>query len=594
MITKSSLMHSAKSADSYAYDNATLHIRFRTAKGEVDNVSLWIGDPYHWAEGGLDGGNLGGSDAHGWVGGNTVPMLFEGQTEYHDHWFAQFQPPKRRSRYGFILHGREGEKLLFGEKRCVDIRDPNIAEMELSNLSNFFCFPYLNPRDVLRTPNWVKETIWYQIFPERFHNGMPDISPCDVQPWGSQPSPHNFMGGDLWGVIEKLDYLQELGVNGLYFCPVFTANANHKYDTVDYFNVDPHFGGNEAFRALVKEAHRRNMKVMLDAVFNHVGDQHPFWLDVVKNGAQSRYADWFWINRFPVYPDTPKEEWDFWDFNYETFGNVIEMPKLNTENEQCRQYLLSVAQHWVEEFDIDGWRLDVANEVDHEFWRDFRRTVKSIKPDCYILGEIWHEGMPWLRGDQYDSLMNYPLTQATTDYFALQAYDKETFMHAVTRSYLAYPKNVNEVMFNLLESHDTTRLLSLCANDKHKAKLAYLFMFTQVGSPCIYYGGEIGMDGCKGMGREDNRKCMIWDESEQDLDFKAFIQWLIELRKNHPHWNEPSLNWHTVEHPSVLAYSRGEQTFFINNSDSAISFMWQEQLMHLTAFGFNILGLCTA
>ncbi len=140
MITKSSLAHLAKSADSYAYDNETLHIRFRTAKDELEKVALWIGDPYHWSEGGLDGGNLGGSDAQGWIGGNEISMILEGQSEYHDHWFAEFKPPKRRSRYGFLLYGKEDEKLLFGEKRCVDIRDPKVAEIELSNLSNFFLF----------------------------------------------------------------------------------------------------------------------------------------------------------------------------------------------------------------------------------------------------------------------------------------------------------------------------------------------------------------------------------------------------------------------------------------------------------------------
>eukprot|EP00481_Brizalina_sp_1-RS-2013_P003401 TRINITY_DN9185_c0_g1_i1.p1 TRINITY_DN9185_c0_g1~~TRINITY_DN9185_c0_g1_i1.p1 ORF type:complete len:237 (+),score=33.52 TRINITY_DN9185_c0_g1_i1:106-816(+) len=161
-------------------------------------------------------------------------------------------------------------------------------------------------------------------------------------------------------------------------------------------------------------------------------------------------------------------------------------------------------------------------------------AFKGIKPDCYILGEIWHEGMPWLRGDQYDSLMNYPLTQAVTDYFALGATDKQAFMDGVSQSYLSYPRNVNEAMFNLLDSHDTTRIISLCDGDKAKAKLAYLFMFTQVGAPCIYYGGEVGLDGRRGMGQEGNRKCMPWDLSEQDLDFKAFIQSMIELRKSHP------------------------------------------------------------
>lgn len=589
MITRSSLVHHAKSADSYAYDNRTLHIRLRTARDEVNRIDLWIGDPYKWAKGGLDGGNLGGSDAHGWIGGNRVPMVLEGRTEYHDHWFAEFVPPKRRSRYGFILHGRDGEKLLFGEKHCVDISNSQVATVELSNLSNFFCFPYINPRDVLETPDWVNQTIWYQIFPERFANGRPHISPPNVQPWGTPPTSSNFMGGDLWGVIDKLDYLEDLGVNGLYFCPIFKAAANHKYDTIDYFQVDPHFGGNEAFKALVKEAHRRNMKVMLDAVFNHIGDQSPLWLDVVEKGRDSKYADWFWINRFPVYPDTPRSEWDGSNFNYETFGNTLSMPKLNTENESCRNYLLNVASFWMEEFDIDGWRLDVANEVDHDFWRDFRRVVKNIKPDCYILGEIWHEGMPWLRGDQFDSLMNYPLTQAVTDFFALDACDKKAFINEVTRANLAYPKNVSQAIFNLLESHDTTRLVSLCQDNKARAKLAYLFLFTQTGSPCIYYGGEIAMNGHRRMGSEDNRKCMIWEEDRQDLEFRDFIKGLIRLRKRHPEINNTALQWLAIDDDHCLGYRRGALTFFLNNSSQSKQLNISGQIICLTPYGYCIL-----
>lgn len=586
MITRSSLTHTVKSADSYAYDEQTLHLRLKCAKDEVERVSLWIGDPYRWAEGGLDGGNLGGSDAHGWVGGNEVPMEREGVTEHHDHWFAEFTPPKRRSRYGFILYGKDGEKILFGEKRTVDLDSKAAEETELSNLSNFFCFPYINPKDVLVTPQWTKSTVWYQIFPERFANGRPEISPKNAEPWGSVPTSSNFMGGDLWGVIEHLDYLKNLGVNGLYLCPIFTANTSHKYDTVDYFNVDPHFGGNEAFRALIKEAHDRGMKVMLDAVFNHIGDQHPFWLDVVKNGEKSQYADWFWINQFPVYPNTDKSEWDCWNFNYETFGNVLEMPKLNTEHQPCREYLLDVARYWVEEFDIDGWRLDVANEVDHQFWREFRSVVKQVKPDCYILGEIWHEGMPWLRGDQYDSLMNYPMTQAITDYFALDAQNKQQFMETVTGAYLAYPRNVNEAMFNLLESHDTTRLISLCGNDLRRAKLAYLFMFTQAGAPCIYYGGEVAMEGRKGMGLEDNRRCMNWSPNQTELDFKAFIEQLIELRKGDDSFNQPYIDWLETHHPTVVGYQRGSRRFLINNSDSPANVTLDNRDISLPAYGY--------
>ena len=582
-------MHNPKSSHCYAYDESTLHIRMLSAQHEVEKVVLWIGDPYDWAVGGLDGGNLGGDDAHGWTGGQEVLMTKEAQTQNHDCWFAEFQPPKHRARYGFILYSKSGEqKLLFGEKRCVDITDDSVAEMELSDLGNFYCFPFINPKDVLKTPGWVKNTVWYHIFPERYHNGRPELSPADVQPWGSEPDMDNFMGGDLWGIIEKLDYLQELGVNGLYLCPIFTANANHKYDTIDYYNVDPGFGGNEAFIELVAEAHRRGMKVMLDAVFNHVGDQHPFWLDVVKHGEASAYADWFWIEQFPVYDSRPREEWDNQNLRYKTFGNVASMPKWNTENEQCRAYLLDVARHWVDKFDIDGWRLDVANEVDHEFWREFRRIVKAAKPDCYILGEIWHNAMAWLGGDQYDSVMNYPMSQSILDYFALGSRSKQEFIWDINRCYIDYPRHVSEVIFNLLDSHDTSRLLSVCSEHKRKAMLAYLFMFTQAGSPCIYYGGEIGMSGSRSMGSEGNRGCMVWDENDQDLELKQFITNLIKLRQSEPSLNLPWISWIDTGHEHCLAYQRGDLQILINNSEHQTEIKLAGRAVALEPFGFKI------
>ncbi|EED27735.1 neopullulanase [Vibrio sp. 16] len=212
--------------------------------------------------------------------------------------------------------------------------------------------------------------------------------------------------------------------------------------------------------------------------------------------------------------------------------------------------------------------------------------MKQANPDCYILGEIWHEGMPWLRGDQYDSLMNYPLTQAITDYFAIASLNKSEFKNAVTTSYIAYPRNVNEAMFNLLDSHDTTRIISLCGGDKRKAKLAYLFMFTQVGAPCIYYGGEVGIDGNRGMGSEDNRKCMIWDESEQDLEFKQFIQDLISLRKSSAAFNLPYLDWLDVDDDHCIAYQRGEWRFILNNSDQAKTVVCSGKPYELNAYGY--------
>lgn len=571
MITKSSLIHITKSQMAYAYDKDTLHIRMRSARGEIKKVTLWIGDPYKWEGGGL-GGNLEGANTTAvWVGGEHQPMHLEGQTEFYDCWIGEFNPPHKRARYGFIIESMDGkERLFFGEKHVDDISHPADEKKALMNLSNLFCFPYLNPIDVLDTPKWVKNTIWYQIFPERFANGRPEISPKNVEPWGTEPTGKNFMGGDLWGIIDKLDYISDLGVSGIYLCPIFTASANHKYDTIDYYNVDPEFGGNEALKALVKAAHSRGIKIMLDAVFNHSGAYFPQWLDVVEKGEKSAYKDWFWIKRFPVYSNEPRDKWDYWDLPYATFSNVANMPKLNTENPECKAFLLDVATHWIKEYDIDGWRLDVANEIDHQFWRDFRKAVKEVKPDCYILGEIWHEGNAWVRGEQYDSLMNYPMTNAINYFIAYRSINATQFMQQLDQARLNYPRQANEVMFNLLDSHDTDRIISLCDGDKNKAKLAYLLLFLQPGSPCIYYGGEIGLDGMKIGAVEGARKCMPWDESEHDLTFKNYIKKLIKLRTNEPDFHLHEMQWLSEStDKNCIAFTKGSFLMLMNNSETS-------------------------
>ncbi|MFC0180920.1 glycoside hydrolase family 13 protein [Thorsellia kenyensis] len=572
MITKSSIIHLCKSQMAYAYDKKTLHIRIRTAKYEAEKVTLWIGDPYKWEGGGL-GGNLEGANSTAvWIGGNKISMRLEGRTELHDVWIAEFVPPHKRARYGFIIEGTENnERIFFGEKHFVDIVTPADEKRALMEFSNLFCFPFLNPIDVLSPPTWCKSAIWYQIFPERFANGRPEISPIGVKPWGTPPTMTNFMGGDLFGIIDKLDYIQDIGFTGIYLCPIFTAKANHKYDTIDYFNVDPAFGGNEALKALVSEAHKRGIKIMLDAVFNHSGALFPKWLDVVEKGEQSEYKDWFWIKEFPVYPDKPRSEWDYWDLPYETFSNVAEMPKLNTENAACRQYLLDIGTYWVREFDIDGWRLDVSNEVDHHFWRDFRQAVKSIKPDCYILGEIWHDGNAWMKGDQFDALMNYPLTNAINYFIASQTINSAQFRQLVDQNRLNYPRQANEVMFNLLDSHDTDRIISVCQGNKQRAMLAYILLFLQPGAPCVYYGGEIGLDGAKTEEYEGARKCMPWNENDHDLQLKSLLKKLITLRKNEADFHLQDVTWYPTNNETSVSFSKGKILVYINNADLDVS-----------------------
>ncbi|MEC6831007.1 glycoside hydrolase family 13 protein [Photobacterium toruni] len=584
MITKAAIYHRSHSSYSYTYDKDTLHLRIRTAKGEVDNATLRIGDPYDWTFGG-GGGNLNAEDAMGWSGGENFVMKKECETELFDYWFCEAQPRFSRARYAFLLEGKDNEILLVTEKQIFTITDD--ADPVLSQLLNFYCFPYMNPTDVFSPPHWVKETVWYQIFPERFANGDPSISPKNALPWGSEdPKIDSFFGGDLQGVIDHLDYLQDLGITGLYFTPITEGKTNHKYDTVDYVNVDPAFGDNDTVRTLIAEAHKRGMKVMLDAVFNHIGADSLQWQDVIKNGKDSKYIDWFYVEKFPLVDESKKDQHSKEYLNYRAFAFAQNMPKLNTENPEVMEYLLEVGRYWVRNFDIDAWRLDVANEVDQRFWRRFRNELKAIKPEIYILGEAWHDSMNWLAGDQFDAVMNYPLSDAMIGFFAHGNLNASQFKYAVNDVNTSYPIAVNEVAFSLLDSHDTARILHRCNGNKEKVKLAYLFQFTHSGTPCIYYGSEIGLDG----GADPlNRKCMIWDESKHDMGMKHHIMQIIKLRKQHPALRVHNINWlMSDDEQQCLIYQKILKdeciTVVINNSASAVDITLPDGLSNHNVF----------
>jgi cyclomaltodextrinase len=611
MNTKAAIYHRSHSSYSYAYDKETLHLRIRTAKGEVDNVTLRIGDPYDWEEGG-GGGNVNADNATGWIGGENILMYKECETELFDYWFCEARPAFYRARYAFMLESKDNELLLVGEKQIMPIanRDNDPA---LSQLFNFYGFPYLNPADVFNAPSWVRDTIWYQIFPERFANGNPTISPKNALPWGSQdPKSHSFFGGDIQGIIDHLDYIQDLGITGIYLTPITQGDSNHKYDTTDYLKVDPAFGNDQTIKTLIKEAHKRNIKVMFDAVFNHIGSSSMQWQDVLKNGKDSKYVDWFYIDQFPLVNESKRNCHNKVMLNYRAFSFSENMPKLNTENPEVVEHLLEVGRYWVRNFDIDAWRLDVANEVDQRFWRRFRDELKAIKPELYILGEIWHDSMNWLKGDQFDAVMNYPLTDAILGFFATETLNVNQFKSAVNELQVNYPINVNEVSFLLLDSHDTPHLIDKCAENKEKAKLAYLFQFTQTGSPCIYYGGEIGLDG----GDDPlNRKCMIWDEKKHDLNMKQHIMQIIKLRKTYPALRDHKIEWLLTDNvqKSVIYQkeSEGEKIIIaMNNSDKpaevklptslsdhAVIDIYNEKscllakTINLPAFGFSVYKL---
>lgn len=385
---------------------------------------------------------------------------------------------------------------------------------------NSFQLPYINKSDIHEIVDWMGEAVFYQIFIDRFYQGKEEKDTAYINlEWGEIPNPKSFAGGDIPGITQKLDYIQELGVTALYLTPVFKSISNHKYDISDYKRIDEQFGTNEEFAGLVKEVHKRGMKIVLDAVFNHCSILLPQFQDVILNGKESKYFDWFIIHGDRV---------DTENINYEVFGFSSYMPKFNTSNSEVQEFLLDIAAFWVKEYDIDGWRLDVSDEVSHTFWRKFREKIKKIKPDCVVIGENWHDAYAYLQGDQYDSIMNYAFTKACLDYYAFHTFDAKGFAEKLNHLLMRNNGQVNTMMMNLLDSHDTDRFYTTANKNKDRLLSAIAVMSMYIGAPCIYYGTEICLEG----GYDpDNRRCFDWEKSNWDLPYMETLKKLLSLKQ---------------------------------------------------------------
>jgi len=373
------------------------------------------------------------------------------------------------------------------------------------------------------TPDWVRDAVFYQIFPDRFRrgdhgNGMHD--PCQ---WGEIPTRTSLFGGDLAGIAEKLDYLQWLGVNALYLTPVFAAPSNHKYDTVDYFTVDPTFGGNDALRVLVDAVHARGMRIVLDGVFNHCSDRHPFFLDAISNGRASLYWDWFTIDGHTV-QSKPEP-------NYECWAGVRTMPEWNHKNPDVEGYLLSVVRHWISEYAIDGWRLDTVEYLPPDFVRRIRQVARDADPQVYVVGEAMGIAAAWFKHDAIDGVMHYRLRDGLIHFLVTRDWSAETFAGFARSLWRSYPRENGFSCYTLIGSHDKPRFLTLAGGDKRRLLLAAAFLFSYPGAPAIYYGDEIGMEGGDD---PDCRRAFPWDESIWDKDLQDELRTLVGLRNLHP------------------------------------------------------------
>jgi cyclomaltodextrinase len=416
-------------------------------------------------------------------------------------------------------------------------------------------------------PDWVYGSVMYQVFPERFANGRSEINPENTIEWGSVPTRLDFQGGDLYGVIDKLDHIESLGVNILYLNPIFLSGSTHKYDSWDHFKVDPTLGGDDGLRDLISNCHDRNIKVILDCSLNHVHPRHFAFQDIVKNGENSEYKNWFTIFDYPVrlihrphlYANTYKVGWDGNEEEYKRYlektfdetkvpvevrdddGPIVEpsykawwgvpdMPKVNFESKEARQWALDVTKHWIENFDIDGWRMDVAKELDFSFWKEFRDIAHKANKDTLLISEIFGDTSQWLQGDRFDGTMNYSFREAMTDYFATKRINNKEFADSLANLYSMYSFEALSSCQNLLSSHDVKRFLNRCGNEEDGILGAIFLQATFPGIAGIYYGDEIGLGGA-----DDpfNREPFPWHNEESwNSTILDYTKKLMNIKKS--------------------------------------------------------------
>lgn len=377
------------------------------------------------------------------------------------------------------------------------------------------------PADSSHVPDWVRDAIFYQIFPERFANGDTSLDPPGTVPWGTPPTRTNMMGGDLRGITDRLPHVRDLGATALYLTPIFAARTNHRYDTSDYLRIDPRLGDEASFKEMVDTAHDLGIRVVLDAVFHHCGDGHWAFQDVTQHGERSAYVNWFYVQEFPIRAEPEP--------SYLTCSGCHYLPKLNVHNPEVRDHLFEAVRKW-SSFGIDGWRLDVPYMMDNlPFWRQFRQVVKSINPDLYIVAEVWEEATDWTRGDTSDAAMNYRLRDALLDFLV----DRRTGATELVQTLASIDREVGPAarggMLNLLASHDTDRIRTRCGDDTALTRLALGMLFAAEGAPMVYYGDEVGM---RGFNDPDCRGAMPWDSDAWDHDILDWVRTLSALRRD--------------------------------------------------------------
>ena len=496
----SAIFHDMDKRFCYAIDKDLFVIRVQVKKDDMKEVILHYEDKYIPME---------RKDTR-----MTLPMKKVATSQFHDYYEAQLQMHLICLRYFFEFTDMQGEKVYYGnyefDKECITNRD-----------RMFDCPQNLREEEMFEVPQWAANKVVYQIFPSRFAA----TQPVDKKLWYKAPiTPMDDLHGNLRGIIEHLDYIKDLGIDVVYLTPIFKSNSCHKYDTIDYYQVDPSFGTTEDLKELVQKSHERGMKVVLDAVYNHSGREFFAFQDILEKGEKSKYLDWYFIDELP-----PRGEWGEIP-NFKCFGYYGGMPKLNLKNPEVEKYITDVACYWIKECDIDGWRLDVGDEISHFFWKNFRKAIKAVKKDMLIIGEIWHYAGDFLEGDEWDTVMNYPFYLNLIDLLADEKINVSQFVQNLGYLKGRLNKKCYPLMWNLIDSHDTARFLHLCNDNKKKQHLAAAFQLLLPGMPMVYYGDEYAMPGAND---PDCRRGMYWDEEYQDKEMYNWYKKLMQIRKTH-------------------------------------------------------------
>lgn len=508
-INREAVLHIPLSNYAFANSEHKLTIRIRTQKDNVSACTLYYGDracpstPVVFEE---------------------IQMEIKARDELFDYYEATFETPYTRVCYYFKLQNEGEWTYYYSERFSNELAILYFERNIMEERSEYYQYPYILRTEIPDVPAWFKKAVVYNIFPDSFvgeKSGSP-TQPKEVILENGKVC-RSRLGGTLKEVIKNLDYIQALGVNCIYFNPIFAAGEYHKYDTIDYYHIDPCLGTNEEFKHLVEEIHKREMKIIIDGVFNHCSWEFSAFEDVMDKGEKSKYIDWFYDLKFPVRrPQSEKEKPGYACFAYEP-----KMPKLNTSNEEVQKYFANVGTYWIREYEIDGWRLDVANEIDRNFWRKFREAVKKENKEAILIGEVWENAESWLRGDIFDSTMNYEFRRICRDHIIGDNKNALTAAKQLEQMRLRYPTNLVNGQLNLLDSHDVPRFLSLCRGDLRKWKLACILLMLFPGVPSLFYGDEQAICGMK---ENEYRNPMVWSQNTQLCEF---VQKSIEIRKEY-------------------------------------------------------------